>query len=81
MTDIDRLLQIQSQIDQGMDMKQDAIDERQSLYEKLKKAEERFNKGVFVKCKRPECFPEHQYFEKEGIFYCDRLDIGEVNWD
>ncbi|MEK6829259.1 MAG: hypothetical protein AABY15_03965 [Nanoarchaeota archaeon] len=39
-------------------------------------------RGVFVKCKLPECFPEHKYIEKDNIFYCEKLtNIGEVNWD
>jgi len=50
----------------------------QQLEAKVKKLEER---PVFVKCKEPQCFPEHKYHEKDSIFYCEKLDIGEVNWD
>ena len=40
------------------------------------------DRSVFIKCKLPECFPEHKYIEKDSIFYCEKLpDIGEVNWD
>ena len=53
----------------------------ESKSEKPSKAKERFNKCVFIKCKLAECFPEHKYIEKEDIFYCEKLNIGDVNWD
>ena len=85
MTDLDRLLEIERELielDSGdYNKRYELTVEKKSLYEKLSKAEERFNKGVFVKCKLPECFPEHKYIEKEDIFYCKKLNIGDVNWD
>lgn len=84
MTDLDRLLKLAVRLSEASThdyLYEKTLEEYQSLYEKQSKAEERFNKGVFVKCKLPECFPEHKYIEKEDIFYCERLDIGEVNWD
>lgn len=56
-----------------------SLDESLEYVKELKKQIER--KNVFVKCKAPECFPEHKYNESENIFYCEKLEIGSVNWD
>lgn len=56
-----------------------SIDQALEYVKEMKKQIEK--KNVFVKCKAPECFPEHKYNEFENIFYCEKLEIGSVNWD